>query len=128
MTTQRRISGKGEEEQPQQQRAGGSKSAALTEADEEGVNSLDAKYSASGAIHDIGSIDVMATALRKVRKQQQSGDDALQHELRTLERKLGIRSSKRDSVKASRARAKLRNELEADGFDLELQDILVRSQ
>ncbi|CDJ36192.1 LOW QUALITY PROTEIN: uncharacterized protein EMH_0010010 [Eimeria mitis] len=70
---------------------------------------------------DSDSIDEADVTLREARKRQRHGDTALQRE---LEGSLGIRGDKVDSAESSRARAKVRNELKADDFDLQLQDIL----
>ncbi|KAL8272039.1 hypothetical protein Esti_004163 [Eimeria stiedai] len=59
-------------------------------------------------------------------QQQRSGADRLQEEVRLLEKRLFTHRGERRGAGASATdrRKKLREELEKDGFDLELQDIL----
>ncbi|CDJ64461.1 LOW QUALITY PROTEIN: hypothetical protein, conserved [Eimeria necatrix] len=89
------------------------------------MNSSGASYEACRLPLRSGSTDAAVTAPKnlKQKQQQERENDALHHELQMLEARLGI-NNKKGCKKSSNANAKLRRELEADGFDLELQDIL----
>ncbi|KAL8449914.1 hypothetical protein Emed_002877 [Eimeria media] len=71
------------------------------------------------------SVDVAANMLKQ-QQQQHSGTDRLQDEMRMLEKRLLSHRGKKGGTEASAAdkRKKLREELEKDGFDAELQNIL----
>lgn len=88
-------------------------------------NSSGASYGACGLPLRSGSTDAAVAAPKKLeqKQRQERENDTLQHELQMLEARLGI-NNKNGCKKSSKANAKLRRELEADGFDLELQDIL----
>ena len=80
-----------------------------------------------GASPDSGYVDVATAAMRSNQeKEQPQSDDPLREELNILEERLGISRSGSGKTKEAREkrRRKLRQELEADGFDLELQDVL----
>lgn len=89
------------------------------------MNSSGASYEACRLPLRSGSTDAAVAAPKnlKQKQQQERENDALHHELQMLEARLGI-NNKKGCKKSSNANAKLRRELEADGFDLELQDIL----
>lgn len=128
MTFQQYRSGNDNNAQPSEDEATESVDSGPVEIDEEGRGSVDSEYLVTGREEDSESVGAAAAALQKAQKRQRQGDDPLQKELRMLERNLGIMSNNNDSKESARARAKLRSELEADGFDAELLDILVRSK
>ncbi|CDI80313.1 hypothetical protein, conserved [Eimeria praecox] len=128
VNSQQHTIGRRKDERPMEQRIPGPSEVGLTDADKEGRCIVDSKHSASGGLQERGSTEEVAEGVRKAQKQQRQDDDALQRELRILERKLGIRRSKMGCAESSRAMKKLKKELKADGFDLELQDILEGSE
>ncbi|KAL8429516.1 hypothetical protein Efla_007156 [Eimeria flavescens] len=84
-------------------------------------DSRDAKQRKTADAKSIGS-----AASRLKMQQQQSGSDRLQDELRLLEKRLLAHRGDKQGAEVSDdlRRKKLREELEKDGFDSELQDIL----
>ena len=83
----------------------------------------DTKYEVSRDSESVG--DAALAFKEDKKKEQKKCYDPLREELKILERRLGIsRSSSRTKDARERRRRKLREELEADGFDLELQDVL----
>ncbi|XP_026190480.1 uncharacterized protein LOC34617514 [Cyclospora cayetanensis] len=97
--------------------------------------SLQAKKSFKGRLSDVdaqepdgkcGRAEAEAPCREKVQKEHPDDRDALRRQLQILEKRLGINRGRGPETEALRVkrRKKLREELEEDGFDSSLQDIL----
>ncbi|OEH74459.1 hypothetical protein cyc_00319 [Cyclospora cayetanensis] len=99
------------------------------DADSVGTRKSEDEYERYGVSLDSGSIGAAAATLKQEQQQQKEHPDdrdALRRQLQILEKRLGINRGRGPETEALRVkrRKKLREELEEDGFDSSLQDIL----